>query len=171
MSVRFQTLALWLWIINAGVVVGAGLYESRIEFPQWLSVVPSGRWVWNAEAARNANTGLRFWVYVSTGPLTLITLLNLVVALRSSGPARPIWLAGIALGLLERVFTFTYFIPQMLELMSGDLAQAEAVALAQRWHSLNYVRHALLVATWGAALKAFALFYTSRGRDTPVASA
>jgi hypothetical protein len=33
----------------------------------------------NAEAMRQTNTGLRFWAYVTTVPLTLLTLANLVV--------------------------------------------------------------------------------------------
>lgn len=29
---------LWLFVINLGIAVGAGLYESRIAVPQWLSL-------------------------------------------------------------------------------------------------------------------------------------
>jgi len=29
-------IALWLFVINLGITFGAGLYEARIEFPQWL---------------------------------------------------------------------------------------------------------------------------------------
>ena len=28
---------LWLFVINLGIAFGAGLYESRITVPQWLS--------------------------------------------------------------------------------------------------------------------------------------
>jgi hypothetical protein len=34
------------------------------------------------------DTGLRFWAYVTTGPLTLLTLVNLFAAWRASGPTR-----------------------------------------------------------------------------------
>src|SRR5262249_44346976 len=71
---------LWLFVINLGIAFGAGLYEDRIEFPQWLiHAVESGD-RWNAQAARQANTGLRFWVYVTTVPLTLLALASLVMA-------------------------------------------------------------------------------------------
>jgi hypothetical protein len=56
---------------------GAGLYESQIVVPQWISSTPESGYHWNAEAARQANTGLNFWVYVTTVPLTLSTLANL----------------------------------------------------------------------------------------------
>src|SRR5262245_23676288 len=61
---------LWLFVINLGIAFGAGLYESRIVVPQWLSFSRDTGYRWNAEAARKADVGLRFWVYVTTLPLT-----------------------------------------------------------------------------------------------------
>lgn len=163
---RGQRLALWLWVVNLGVAVGAGLYESRIVVSEWLYVGESGQWYWDAEAARHSNTGLRFWAFVSSGPLTLATLANLVLAFRSAKPLRNVWLAGASVGLAERIFTFAYFIPQMITLMSGELPQAEAVPLAQQWETLNYVRHGLLIGTWVLSLKAFSMAY-ALGRKKP----
>jgi hypothetical protein len=37
------------------------------------------------------------------------------------------------------------------------------VAVATRWAGLNYVRHALMLGGWLAALKAFSLLYQTRG--------
>jgi hypothetical protein len=41
---------------------------------------------------------------------------------------------------------------------------AEAVARASRWVSLNYVRHAIVLAAWLAALRAFSLVYRQEAR-------
>ena len=71
---------LWLFVINLGIAFGAGLYESRIVVPQWLSFSRETGYRWNAEAARSADVGLRFWVYVTTLPLTLLTFASLIVA-------------------------------------------------------------------------------------------
>ena len=71
---------LWLFVINLGIAFGAGLYESRIAAPQWLSYSRDCGYRWNGEAARSADVGLRFWVYVTTVPLTLLTLASLVAA-------------------------------------------------------------------------------------------
>jgi hypothetical protein len=30
-------ILLWLFVINLGIAFGAGLYESRITVPQWLT--------------------------------------------------------------------------------------------------------------------------------------
>ena len=36
------SILLWLFVINLGIAFGAGLYESRIAVPQWLTT-PGGR--------------------------------------------------------------------------------------------------------------------------------
>ena len=47
-----------------GTAFGAGIYESRVVVPEWQNTPPQ---TW-------PNTGLEFWVYVTTVPLTLLTL-------------------------------------------------------------------------------------------------
>jgi hypothetical protein len=155
---RIATVLLWLFVINLGVAFGAGLYESRIMFPQWLIALPVSGYHWDAAAAREANTGLKFWVYVTTVPLTLLTLANLIAAWRARGAARSWWLGAALTALAERIFTFAYFIPTLLTLQSAvNLPASEAVAMASQWGQLNYVRHALTLTAWLAALKAFSL--------------
>jgi hypothetical protein len=148
-------IILWLYVINLGIAVGAGWYESRIVIPQWLIESPDAGTRWNAEAARQDNTGVRFWVYVNTVPGTLLTLASLVVAWRTPPPVRNWWLAAVAAGLVDRVMTLSYFIPTMVTLMSGTLPESEAVARATQWVNLNYVRHTATIVAWLAALKAF----------------
>lgn len=151
-----MSILLWLFVINLGIAFGAGLYEHRIVIPRWIG----SHWI--AGAARDDDTGRRFWAFVSTGPLTLLTLANLVAAWRSVEPARAWWFAAALLALGDRLLTFSYFIPVMIGLM--DAADSpESVATATRWSKLNYLRHALVLGAWLAALKAFALFYQTRG--------
>jgi hypothetical protein len=83
MTSDVSTILLWLFVINLGIAFGAGLYEHRIVVPNWLSHGKDGAH-WNAGTARHDNTGLRFWAFVTTGPLTLLTLANL---LRGAVPA------------------------------------------------------------------------------------
>ena len=40
---------------------------------------------------------------------------------------------------------------------------AAAVAIATRWTNLNYLRHALVLGGWVAAMKTFSLPYHARG--------
>jgi hypothetical protein len=160
-----QRILLWLLVVNLGMALGAGVYESRIVVPQWITSSPDQTYRWNADAARESDTGLRFWVYVTTVPLTLLTLANLVTAWRAVAPVRGWWLAAALTALLDRLFTFAYFIPTMVGLMRENMTQSQAVPTALQWASLNHLRHAILLAALLAAMKAFSLLYHERGRQ------
>jgi hypothetical protein len=151
-------IALWLFVIDLGIAFGAGVYEHRIVLSTWISSSPENGAHWNADVARRDDTGRRFWAFVSTMPLTLLTLANLFVAWRAAGTVRGWWLAAALVALADRVFTFSYFIPTMVSLMRAA-DSSESVASATMWANLNYLRHAMLLAAWLAALRAFALFH------------
>jgi hypothetical protein len=153
-----DTILLWLFVINLGVAFGAGVYEHRIVVPRWIRFSDGSAPRWNADAARQDDTGRKFWGIVSTGPLTLLTLANLFAAWRAFGGVRGWWLAAALAALADRVFTFAYFIPSMVRLM-GAPASPESVAAATRWSNLNYLRHAIVLVAWLAALKTFAAFH------------
>lgn len=161
MSRKTATILLWLFVINLGVAFGAGLYEHRVVVPRWIVSSPDAGSHWLAEAVRQDDTGLRFWAFVTTGPLTLLTLANLFAAWRAAAPVRAWWLAAALLALADRLFTFSYFIPTMVGLM-GAADSPESVAVATRWSTLNYLRHAFVLAAWLASLKAFALLHERR---------
>ena len=152
---RITRLLLWLFVIDLGIAFGAGLYEHRIVVPTWITAGADGP-VWNAAAARAADTGLRFWAYVTTGPLTLLTIANLVASWRSTGPARRPWLIAALAAAADRLLTFGYFIPTMISLMSAP-DSAQSAARAAQWSALNYVRHLLVLIAWIAAMRALIL--------------
>jgi hypothetical protein len=139
---------LWLFVINLGIALGAGIYEQRVVIPQWEHIPPQ-EW---------PNTGIEFWAYVTTVPLTLLTLANLVAAWLERGPRRNWWLGAAVISVVERIATFSYFIPTMLWLQgTEDLSQAEVQAALSQWLLLDYDRHVLTLGAWLAALKAFSL--------------
>lgn len=153
------TLVLYLLILFLAIALGAGLYEHRIVLPQWFSRGPEGT-VWNAQAAREADVGRKFWGMVSTGPLTLLLLVNGFLAWTAEPSAfRSAWILALVVILVERALTFGYFIPAMVRLMKGALDDARATALARQWSALNGFRHLLNLLAFLAALRAFALFY------------
>lgn len=151
-------ILLWLFVINLGIAFGASLYESRITFPQWLIYSSETGYFWNAKAALQANTGLSFWVFVTTGPLTLLVIANLIAAWRAQGAMRGWWLGAVMAALADRIFTLSYFVPTMAKLMSDEtLSQSEAVAMASCWGQLNQLRHVFVLVAWLLALKAFSI--------------
>ena len=88
------TILLWLFVINLGIAFGAGLYEHRIVVSRWIRASSATGIQWDAAAALQDDTGRRFWGFVTTGPLTLLTLANVIVAWRSTGAVRSWWLAA-----------------------------------------------------------------------------
>ena len=162
MSTVGASVLLWLFVLNLGVACGAGLYEHRIVVSRWIASSPEFGTHWNPEAARQDDTGRRFWAFVTTVPLTLLTLANLFAAWRTSGPVRGWWLAAALAAVADRAFTFSYFIPTMIRL-KGLPDSAEAVAVATRWWHLNYVRLATTVVAWLASLRAFGLLSQQHG--------
>jgi hypothetical protein len=162
MSETTSTIVLWLFVINLGVAFGAGLYEHRIVVSRWITASPELGAHWHAEAAREDDVGRRFWAFVSTMPLTLLTLVNLFAAWGAAGPARWWWLAAALAALADRALTFSYFIPVMVGLMRAP-DSLESVAVATRWRALNHLRHAIVLAAWLASLKAFAMFHQQHG--------
>ena len=145
---------LWLFVLNLGIALGAGIYEQRVVIPQWENIPPQ-EWT---------QTGVLFWVYVTTVPLTLLTLANLVAVWLDREPRRYWWLGAIAIILVERIATFSYFIPTMVWLQGTEgLPEAEVQAALSQWLFLDYGRHVLTLAGCLAALKALSLPDKHRG--------
>src|SRR5262245_29102217 len=86
MSNTLGSALLWLFVINLGIACGAVLYEHRIVVFRWVdrSAAPIVRW--DAHAALHDDAGRRFWAFVTTVPLTLLTIANLLAA--GARPAR-----------------------------------------------------------------------------------
>jgi hypothetical protein len=144
---NFRYLFLWLFVINLGIALGAGLYEARVVIPQWANLPPR---TW-------PNTGILFWVYVTTIPLTLLTVANLFAAWLEQSPKRKWWIWAAVIVVLERIATFVYFIPTMVGLMSSDQSDTGIKAGLSRWLLLNYGRHVLTFLGWLLALKALSM--------------
>ncbi len=150
----WKTIVLWLFVLNLGIAFGAGIYEARVVIPQWANI-PPGEW---------PNTGIMFWAYVTTVPLTLLTIASLVAARSTRGPMRLWFLAAVFIVIAERLATFSYFIPTMVRLMGTEgLADAAVRATLSQWLLVNHGRHVLTLAGWLAALKALSL--SGRPRD------
>ncbi|WP_124726478.1 DUF1772 domain-containing protein [Staphylospora marina] len=141
----WKAMVLWLFVINLGVAFGAGLYEARVVIPGFAQSPPE---TW-------PNTGLLFWVYVTTVPLTLLTLASIFAAWKTKGARRKWYLLAVVVILVERAATFSYFIPTMAGLMeSSGLPASEVLDTLSTWMQLNHGRHILTFTGWMAALKA-----------------
>ena len=150
-------ILLLLFIINVGTAFGAGVYEAKIVIPQWTAVPAGAGFHWNAEAARRTDPGPKFWAFLTTVPLTLLTLASLVAAWYCVSPRRELWLGAAVVVLVERIVTFGYFIPTMVKLQREAVRSPTVETTVSRWISLNHVRNGIYLAAWITALQAFAL--------------
>jgi hypothetical protein len=155
MHQRLARIALWLFVINLGIAFGAGIYETRIEAPRWLhsTKTPTG---FDAREARVANSGLRFWMYVTTIPLTLLTVASFAAVRYTDHETRKWWLIAAFAAMGDRIIAFGYSIPTLVELTAGVEPNPRAAAF--QWAQLNWLRQLMLLAAWLAALRAFACF-------------
>ncbi|GAB2566013.1 anthrone oxygenase family protein [Spirosoma areae] len=147
-----------LFILNLGTAFGAGLYETKIILPQWFPKSTESGYRVNTQAMRDIDTGRKFWAFVTTGPLTLLTVINLVFAWQSQQPGSTWWLAAALITLIERIGTFSFFIPTAIKLQQADNRPASSVTrLVSSWIGFNYVRNALTLIAWVLALIALSL--------------
>src|SRR5205814_6973080 len=108
------------FVINLGIAFGAGLYETRMIIPQWFSKNSVNELRVNSDAMRETDPGRRFWALVTTLSLTLVTLANLIAAWPSEGARHTWWLSASLIALVERIGTFTFFIPTAIKLMRDE---------------------------------------------------
>lgn len=149
-------LALWALVIALGLQTGAGIFETRVLVPLWSSSPPESVAAFFAQPIR-PDSGRRLWIFLT--PLTgIICLLNVILALLARTDNRSWWLTASILGIAVIVVTFAYFVPVLLTLPESSGQPPEEVKRrVQLWVRLNYVRAAVLIVAWLAALKAFAL--------------
>jgi Domain of unknown function (DUF1772) len=142
-----EAIVLWLFVVFLGVAFGASIYESRIEIPRWRNLPPN-EWT---------DTGRTFWAFVTTGPVTLLTLASIAIVWQVDGTARDWWIGAIAIAVVERAATFGFFIPTMVRLQSGGVDAVSARTLLDRWATANIGRHLLNLAAWLCAIQALRL--------------
>ena len=155
-TMTIASFCLLLFILNLTIAVGAGLYETRIVLPLWFVRQADNIYFINTTAMQQTDTGRRFWGMVTTLPLTLLSLINLYYAFSSNTVAHIWWLLGTLLILLERLATFTFFIPTAIALQSNkNLPVEKKSRLAVQWLRFNYLRNGATTIGMLLCLKAF----------------
>lgn len=146
-----------LFVVFSGLAAGAGLYEMRINVPRWFRHDGDLGVRVDAEAMRTDDSGRRFWAFVTTGPLTLLTLASCVVAWHPQTARERWWLAAAGIVLVERIGTLAYFIPRAVKLFHPErLPSGRAEAIALQWVRANRLRVALSLVGALAGLYALA---------------
>lgn len=158
-----RQLWLWLLVIFVGIQFGAGLYEKLAIVPLWAEV-PADQVLDRMRESGMWAAGRAFWPFVSP-VVAVLAVVNLVLAWRTPVVYRPWWLAGAALMVVYAVFSYGYFVPQMLVLQGAadSWTAAEVETVVGWWTGLNYLRMGIGAAGWLCALRALSLTGSARG--------
>lgn len=161
----WEVSAMWMYTLNLGIAFGAGYYENKVVVPLWIrfedSEMEDKKYdvVVDAAEMRRIDTGRKFWAFVSTIPLTSLTITQLFVK-RINGRYDTDalnWLQlSTAFSCIERLLTFTFFIPNAIKLMNADESGVDDShkQIALRWTRMNYLRLLLSGFAWITAMKA-----------------
>jgi hypothetical protein len=150
---------LWLLVIILGLEIGAGLYETLVVLPIWSAAPPDSVLSYHqhniAYPQFALNAGARFWIFFT--PLAGLLALGTILSGLKTRPEHRKWrLTGATLAIAVVVFTFAWFVPNLMVLRSGDagLSPEQLTSLTNWWVGLNWVRVVVYSSGWLATLRA-----------------
>jgi len=147
--------------VNLGIALGAGLYEAKMVLPLWFNKPAGGGYIVNFANMKAIDSGRRFWGFVTTVPLTLLMIANIALCFQSQPPLHDWWVVATIILLLERLATFTFFIPTAIKLQKGEnVTLVKMSKLVTWWVRLNYVRNGLTLAALVGFIKALLMLKT-----------
>jgi hypothetical protein len=131
-------IALSLLLLTVALSLGGGLYEVQVIYPNWKHNVHPETLRARLESSGQMNAGKRFWPIVSPAQ-GLLSILNIVLACNYTGPAHGYWLAAAIIIFVNRVITFSYFIPEMLRkiMQLEQFTAARLQNIVRRWTALS----------------------------------
>jgi hypothetical protein len=144
-------LVLFILFIQFGM--GGGLYESLVIYPRWKKDVRQETLAQKLQDSGQATANRRFWPFISP-VLSLLSIINIVLAWQNTGPARTIWLTASLIIFINRIITFSYFVPTMIRKFEHP-EKTEAGQLrrsVQVWTFLSPLRILIELSAWCLAL-------------------
>ncbi len=165
MSKQFSIaqIFLWLYIIVLGITIGGGLYEQLVVMPLWSLSPPDSVVSYYQHNVANPqfapDQGGRFWIFFF--PLgALLTIATLVSGLKTRPEHRKWRMVSTILALIITVFTFAWFIPNIITLTGESITKLsgeQIINLTNWWVRLNWVRAVLYLAAWIAGIYALTI--------------
>ena len=154
---------LWLFVIVLGFELGGGLYETLVVMPTWSLSPPDSVTAYFQHNVANPqfvlNAGGRFWIFF-TPMVGLLSIATLLTGFRTQPEHRRWRMLGASLALIVVIATFAWFVPNIIRLFSEDvltMSAAEVTSTTNMWVRLNWVRAAVYLGGWVAALKALSI--------------
>jgi len=162
-----QTI-LWLFIIFVGIHIGAGVYEVFVITPLWAGTPPESVTGWNPVPQYAINPA-RYWGIFS--PVVALLTLALLIAAWLMPPARRKWalVAGVCLFIVV-LSTLLFFVPILIKTIGtrgADFSGGEITAMVNQWVGWNWLRLAVMIVGWLAAIRALSISSAPIPRSQP----
>ena len=135
------TILIVLLLFTLTLSMGGGLYEILVIYAGWKQDVHPLTLRAKLESSGQILAAKRFWPLVSPAQ-ALLAIVNLVLAWNHSGGARAYWLAAAVAVFINRLITFSYFIPVMIRkiMQPEKLEPARLQAIVKQWIALSPLR-------------------------------
>jgi len=145
---NFTDISLQLFLMFLGIAFGAGIYEARVVLPLWFNKI-NDKYSVNYENLTEIDSGRKFWGFITTVPLTILMIINIVLAAQFTGSISTLWLSASLIILVERIMTFSFFIPTIIKLQRNkDMTEENVSKKISLWIRMNYVRNILILLSW-----------------------
>jgi hypothetical protein len=130
-----------LFSLTVTLSLGGGLYEILVIYPSWKHDVDPLTLRDKLQSSGQINAGKRFWPLVSPAQ-GLLALINIVLVWNYSGGANIYWLSAAIIIFINRIITFSYFIPVMIrKIMEPEHVEASRLrSIVKRWTALSPLR-------------------------------
>lgn len=156
-------IILLLFVIILGITIGGGLYETLVVMPLWSATPPDSVIAFYQHNVANPqfvlDPGGRFWTFI-TPLLGLLAIVTLLSGIRTDAGHRRWRMMAAGLALIVVVFTFVWFVPNIIRLLGSavtTMSPDDVANLTDWWVRLNWVRAVVYVGSWLAALRALTL--------------
>jgi len=131
-------ISLSLLLLSVALSLGGGLYEVLVIYPNWKYDVDPQTLRGRLESSGQMNAGSRFWPLVSPAQ-GLLSIANIILAWNYTGAAHDYWLAAAITIFVNRLITFSYFIPVMIrKIMEPEQFEAGRLkSIVRTWTTLS----------------------------------
>lgn len=143
------TIAIVLLLLTVTLGMGGGLYEVLVIYPGWKQDPDPHTLRAKLQSSGQILAAKRFWPLVSPAQV-LLSIINLVLAWNDTGGTHIYWLTAAIAVFLNRLATFSYFIPVMLrKIMQPETVEPSRLkAIVKRWIALSPLRLVVELFAW-----------------------
>jgi len=143
------TIATILLFLTVTLGLGGGLYEILVIYPGWKHDVDPLTLRSKLQSSGQILAARRFWPIASPAQV-LLSIVSIVLAWKHKCEAQA-WLLAAALTVfVDRVITFSYFIPVMIrKIMQPETIEAPRLRkIVRQWTMLSPIRVVLGLIVW-----------------------